>query len=67
MTRFRLVSLCLVAILCLSVATPADAMGPEIVPSGIAATISDAFDRLLDWFRTLGRPTGMGPEIVPSG
>ena len=65
MTRFRFVSLCLVALLCLGIAAPVAASPPLIVPAGIEAPadpagaqarpglierLNETLDRILAWF-----------------
>ncbi len=54
MTRFRFVSLCLVTVLCLSIATPAMAYPPYITPGGLVETINEAarsvMEYVLAWF-----------------
>ncbi len=56
MTRFRLVSLCLVALLGLSLAAPAMAYPPLITPSGLIETINETIEHVFAWFG----------EIIPS-
>ena len=68
MTRLRLVSLCLVVLVCLSAAPPATAAGPLVVPSGLTETVADVFDtldRLLSWM--FGEAPSVGPYIVQAG
>ncbi len=61
MTRFRFVSLCLVALLCLGLAAPAMANAPYVVPAGLVETLNSMLEHILAWFG------GGGPaEIVPS-
>ena len=50
MTRFRFVSLCLAALLFLSLAAPAMAYPPLITPSGIVETINEAIGHIRAWF-----------------
>ncbi len=59
MTRFRFVSLCLVALLCLSLAAPAMANPPMITPAGLIETLNSVIEHVLAWF-------GGGAEIIPS-
>ncbi len=69
MTRFRFVSLCLVTFLCLSIASPAMANAPYLVPAGLVETLSETargvIEHVLAWFGG-GQSIG-GPEIVTSG
>lgn len=70
MTRYRFVSLCLVALLLLSVALPAIAAGPLVVPSGVTETVAEAldtFDRLLSWILGGDDSPPAGPYVVPAG
>lgn len=60
MTRFRLVFLSLVVLLCLGLTAPALANPPYIVPAGLVDTINSMIERVLAWF-------GGGPQVVPSG
>ena len=50
MTRFRPVYLCLVPLLCLSVAAPAMAAGPHVVPSGLVETLNGLIGSVLACF-----------------
>ncbi len=54
MTHFRSVSLCMVALLCLSVATPALAYPPFLEPGGLVETLSETarsvIEHVLAWF-----------------
>ncbi len=67
MTRFRLVSLCLVTLLCLSIATPAMAYPPYLEPGGFVETLNEivgsVIGHVLAWFGS-GPPM---PEIAPAG
>lgn len=50
MTRFRFVSLSLVALLCFGLTLPALAHAPYVVPSGLIDTLNSMVDNVLTWF-----------------